>query len=59
MKVSYEAVCEQLRSFGILKKNMEHARICTFIRHEEFFSARRLGVKSGRILSGIMIRYES
>lgn len=29
--------------------------ICTYSHHEEFFSARRLGVRSGRILSGIML----
>ena len=49
------AITEQLRAFGVFKKNIEYARICTFIRHEEFFSARRLGINSGRMLSGIML----
>ena len=54
----WEAVREQLYVFGVHKENIECARICTFIRHEEFFSARRLGIKSGRILSGIMLNSE-
>ena len=28
------------------------AQICTYIHYDDFFSARRLGIKSGRILSG-------
>ena len=52
----WEAVGEQLHAFGVLEKNIECARICTFVRHEEFFSARRLGIKSGRMLSGIVIK---
>ena len=52
----WEAVREQLHAFGVFEKNIESARICTFIRHEEFFSARRLGIKSGRMLSGIVIK---
>ena len=49
------AITEQLRAFGVFKKNIECANICTFIRYEEFFSARRLGIDSGRLLSGIML----
>ena len=41
--------------FGVPSGQVELARICTYIHHDEFFSARRLGIKSGRILSGIMI----
>jgi len=52
----WEAVREQLHAFGVLEENIECAGICTFIRHEEFFSARRLGIKSGRMLSGIIIK---
>ncbi len=51
----WEANRLQLLAFGIPAAQVEIAGICTFIRHEEFFSARRLGIHSGRILSGIMI----
>ena len=44
-----------LEKAGILPKNIEVAGICTFTEHERFFSARRLGIKSGRMLSGIML----
>ena len=30
--------------------------ICTYTQHEDFFSARRLGIRSGRILNGIVIK---
>lgn len=45
----------QLLDFGVPGAQIESSGICTYMRHEEFFSARRLGVKSGRMLSGIMI----
>lgn len=44
-----------LEKAGILTENIEVAGICTFTQHEKFFSARRLGIKSGRMLSGIML----
>lgn len=45
----------QLTDFGVPPEQVQTAGICTYTRHEDFFSARRLGIKSGRILSGIMI----
>ncbi len=45
----------QLDAFGIPPRQVETAGICTYTRHEDFFSARRLGINSGRILSGIML----
>jgi len=51
----WEANREQIYSFGVPETQVACAGICTFIRHDEFFSARRLGIKSGRILSGIML----
>lgn len=45
----------QLSDFGVPPQQIENAGICTYQQHEDFFSARRLGIKSGRILSGIMI----
>lgn len=46
----------QLLDFGVPSAQVETAGICTYTRHEEFFSARRLGIKSGRLLSGIMLK---
>ena len=45
----------QLSDFGVPSQQIENAGICTYQQYEDFFSARRLGIKSGRILSGIMI----
>ena len=46
----------QLLDFGLPDTQIETAGICTYTRHEDFFSARRLGIKSGRMLSGIMMK---
>lgn len=50
----WEANRMQLLAHGVLPENIEVANICTYQNYEDFFSARRLGIKSGRILSGIM-----
>lgn len=41
---------------GVQSAGIECAGICTYQQHEHFFSARRLGIRSGRILSGIMLK---
>ena len=51
----WEANRLQLLAQGVLPEHIEVAGICTYQQHEDFFSARRLGIKSGRILSGIML----
>lgn len=51
----WKATQLQLLECGIEESNIELAAICTYEQHEQFFSARRLGTKSGRILSGIML----
>jgi len=51
----WEANRMQLLAHGVLPENIEVAGICTYQNHEDFFSARRLGIQSGRILSGIMM----
>ena len=51
----WEANRLQLLNQGVLPENMEVAGICTYQQHKDFFSARRLGIQSGRILSGIML----
>ena len=51
----WEANRMQLLAYGVLPEHIEVAGVCTYQQHEDFFSARRLGIKSGRILSGIQI----
>ncbi|MBO4607680.1 MAG: peptidoglycan editing factor PgeF [Prevotella sp.] len=45
----------QLLSAGVLPQNIRVSPTCTFQHPDTFFSARRLGINSGRILSGIML----
>lgn len=45
----------QLLDFGVPTEQIDFCDICSFTRYEEFFSARRLGIKSGRTLSGIFM----
>lgn len=52
----WAAVRLQLQEFGIPASQIETAGICTYQQFTDFFSARRSGINSGRILSGI-IRY--
>lgn len=47
----------QLIDFGIPTEQIDICDICTFTHYEKFFSARRLGIKSGRILSGIFMNF--
>ena len=47
----------QLLDFGVPSAAIEACGICTYIHCEDFFSARRLGIRSGRILTGIMLNY--
>lgn len=51
----WEACRYQLEQCGVKTENINNAEICTFSNPERFFSARRLGINSGRILSGIML----
>ena len=46
----------QLQELGVPTEQIHDSRICTYTLHHDFFSARRLGIKSGRILNGIMIK---
>lgn len=45
----------QLEDFGVKPENIQTAGICTWTHNQDFFSARRQGIASGRILSGIML----
>jgi copper oxidase (laccase) domain-containing protein len=52
----WEANRLQMAAAGIKAENITIAGICTYTRHEDFFSARRLGINSGRIFSGILLK---
>ena len=51
----WEANRLQLIDKGLNEENIHISGICTYSLHSEFFSARRLGIKSGRIFNGIMV----
>ena len=51
----WEANRLQLLDHGVKEEAIEVAGICTYQNYRDFFSARRLGIHSGRILSGIML----
>jgi hypothetical protein len=53
----WEANRLQLLHRGVPEAQIEVAGICTYQRDGEFFSARRLGIQSGRILTGICRSY--
>ncbi len=46
---------QQLTACGIPADNILLSRICTYTNCHTFFSARRLGIHSGRIFTGIML----
>ncbi|MGN1213655.1 MAG: peptidoglycan editing factor PgeF [Bacteroidaceae bacterium] len=51
----WEANKLQLIEEGVRNENIYIAGICTYRNYQDFFSARRLSVNSGRIFNGIMI----
>lgn len=52
----WQANKQQLIDFGVDNTNIEVAGICTYTQYKDFFSARRLGINSGRMTTGIMIK---
>lgn len=48
----HQAARISLQNLGVLEMNIDVLDICTYISGESMFSARRQGVKSGRIVSG-------
>ena len=52
----WQANLISLEKCGIFPENIEISGKCTYTEHDKFFSARRLGIKSGRLLTGIMLR---
>lgn len=41
---------------GVQESNIHISSFCTYTDQERFFSARRLGIKSGRLISGMMLK---
>ena len=52
----WAANCQLLDECGIALENLLVANVCTFASSESFFSARKLGINSGRIFNGIIIK---
>lgn len=52
----WEANRQILQGCGIPSQNIETAGECTFSNQKKYFSARREGVNSGRIVSGIILK---
>lgn len=52
----WEANRMQLEARGVLPENIYLSGICTYQHVDEFFSARRLGIQSGRIYNGILLK---
>lgn len=46
----------QLKEAGVREEHIQMTGICTYQQHERYFSARRLGIQSGRIYTGILIK---
>lgn len=51
----WEANRLQLIQQGVCPEQIEVSGICTYTEADTFFSARRMGIHSGRILSGILL----
>ena len=47
----------QLESTGIPSENIHDCGICTYDHADDYFSARRLSINSGRIYTGIVLRH--
>jgi YfiH family protein len=45
-----------MESLGVPVTNIQMSGICTYSRSDDYFSARRLGIDSGRIFTGILLQ---
>ena len=50
------AVRFELLTGGVKDKNIEISDICTYLNYSKYFSARKLGINSGRIFSGVILK---
>jgi YfiH family protein len=48
---------QQLLAAGLLSESVKVSPVCTFLQSADYFSARRLGINSGRIFPGIINPY--
>ena len=46
----------QLLATGVPPENIKVSPVCTFQQYADYFSARRLGINSGRIFTGIVVK---
>ena len=46
----------QLIEAGVPMANIQLSDICTYQQYDHYFSARRLGIQSGRIYTGILLK---
>ena len=46
----------QLLSSGVVPQNIKVSPVCTYQQSADYFSARRLGINSGRIFTGIIMK---
>jgi copper oxidase (laccase) domain-containing protein len=46
----------QMEEMGVLPEQIQVTGICTYTQYKDYFSARRLGINSGRIFTGIMMK---
>ena len=46
----------QLQGLGVPMEQIADSNSCTYTQCEQYFSARRLGIQSGRVYSGILLR---
>ncbi|MCA1760831.1 MAG: polyphenol oxidase family protein, partial [Bacteroidales bacterium] len=51
----WEANRQILMECGLIPENIEVLGECTFQHSEKYFSARREGIETGRLVSGIML----
>lgn len=49
-------LCNRLQLEAVGVSQIEMSGICTYLQSDAYFSARKLGVNSGRILTGIVLR---
>lgn len=52
----WEANRQLLLNYGVEPGHIEISNECTFLNKDKYFSARRDGIETGRMVSGIMIR---
>lgn len=46
----------QMEAYGVLTENIVMSGVCTYHNSDDYFSARKLGVQSGRIFTAIILR---